>query len=574
MATRDDDGLSVVRETVHRGDDDLLSAGLGLVGLQSMLPPAVADPGAPSAAEQRRGAVWSNWRGIVDVSRLTRLDAVPGREFHGLLRLPGAGQAHRVLLQVPDSFDREARCLLVTASSGSRGIYGALAVAGHWGLPRGCAVVYTDKACGCDWFDPVERVGIGLDGRPARLPGMLAFSCDSGGVEPRVLMKHAHSGDNPEADWGRHLRQAAEFGLAMLERALPGQGPFGFDNTRVIGTGVSNGGAAVLRAAADDAPWLAGAVVGAANVQSPAGGRALYDYGTEAALWMLAAQAAGPLADAPLPTPLVEPAAVEQARLAAIDALCRHGLVARGSAAATAERALRHLRAAGWSDAALRAGTISTAFEMWRALGVTYSWAYGRFPAECHPIGYRFAMVDGERRPRMPSAGERAAWWSLGAGIAPGAGVEIIEPAGHAGDPWPGLLRLRGWVDGADADARRVQGGIAACRAGLPRADLPLLVMHGLDDGLIPEAFSSGPYVRACRQGGRAPTYWRLPQVQHFDTFLGLPVFGACYRPLLPVLHRGLDAMWAHLYDGVPLPEFDEAMAGEVGGSIVADQSG
>src|SRR5690606_10154810 len=93
----------------------------------------------------------------------------------------------------------------------------------------------------------------------------------------------------PEADWGRHLRQAAEFGLRMLDRAFPQQAPFRFDNTRVIAVGLSNGGAAVLRAAADSQPWLSAAVAAAPNVFAPDGGRALFDHATEAALWMPAA---------------------------------------------------------------------------------------------------------------------------------------------------------------------------------------------------------------------------------------------------------------------------------------------
>src|SRR5687768_12301810 len=56
------------RETAHRGSDDLLTAGLGLAGLQAMMPPASADPANPTAEELRRRAIWNNWRGIADLS--------------------------------------------------------------------------------------------------------------------------------------------------------------------------------------------------------------------------------------------------------------------------------------------------------------------------------------------------------------------------------------------------------------------------------------------------------------------------------------------------------------------------
>ncbi|WP_273390205.1 3-hydroxybutyrate oligomer hydrolase family protein, partial [Thermomonas hydrothermalis] len=58
--------FTAVRVTEHRGQDDLLTGGLGLAGLQSMLPPAFADPANPTPAELRRRALWSNWRGIAD----------------------------------------------------------------------------------------------------------------------------------------------------------------------------------------------------------------------------------------------------------------------------------------------------------------------------------------------------------------------------------------------------------------------------------------------------------------------------------------------------------------------------
>src|SRR3546814_14890924 len=70
-----------------------------------------------------------------------------------------------------------------------------------------------------------------------------------------------HSGDNPEGDWGRHVIQAAQFGLAMLDRAFPAEAPFTPQNTKIIATGISNGGGAVLQAAGlDQEHFFAGVV--------------------------------------------------------------------------------------------------------------------------------------------------------------------------------------------------------------------------------------------------------------------------------------------------------------------------
>ena len=89
---------------------------------------------------------------------------MPGREFSAFAKLAGATQPHRVLVQLPDAFDAGKRCVVVAASSGSRGIYGAIAVAGAWGLPRGCAVAYTDKGAGTDYFDLDAGQGVAADG--------------------------------------------------------------------------------------------------------------------------------------------------------------------------------------------------------------------------------------------------------------------------------------------------------------------------------------------------------------------------------------------------------------------------
>ena len=132
-------------------------------------------------------------------------------------------QPHRVLVQLPDAFDAGKRCVVVAASSGSRGIYGAIAVAGAWGLPRGCAVAYTDKGAGTDYFDLDAGQGVAADGTLAPADAALAF-VPQPATGSGVAFKHAHSQDNPEADWGRHVKQAAQFALATLDAQLPQAG--------------------------------------------------------------------------------------------------------------------------------------------------------------------------------------------------------------------------------------------------------------------------------------------------------------------------------------------------------------
>ena len=544
----------------HRGSDDLLSAGLGLTGLRSMAPPTFADATAPTPDELRRRALWGSWRGIADLAPgggygelFGSVENVPGREYSAYARLPGANQPHRVLAQVPDNFDLVKRCVLVAPASGSRGIYGAVSVAAAWGLPKGCAVVYTDKGAGSDYYDLDAQSGVRANGTVGALGEVadLAFVPDAPVNASGVAFKHAHSKDNPEADWGRHVKQAAEYALLALAQAYPQAAPFTFENTRIIAVGISNGGGAVLRAAELDGDWLDAVVAGEPSIYSDGpGARALYDYSTEAALLMPCAQLH--MSDLPQP-PLT--AALQAGATLRCATLAAEGVIDGATPAAQAKSAYELMLSNGWTEEALRAGALSTGFDLWRAVAATYASAYGRYGVGEHPCGFSFAAQNPDFSPRHITAAERAAWIADGSGIPPGAGVGLLDSRVMLPDlTYAGLKCLRGLWDGQGEAASRVQAGIAATRAGLPRQGLPVMVVHGTDDGLIPPAFSSAPYVAAAKAAGREVNYWQVQHVQHFDGFLGLPDYGARYLPLLPYVYAALDRVQARLDHGTVLP--------------------
>ncbi|KRG58999.1 hypothetical protein ABB25_05730 [Stenotrophomonas koreensis] len=552
--------MAVLQETVHRQNDDLLSAGLGHAGLLTAAPPAFADPAAPTAAEVRRRALWNSWRGIADLmpgggfgQLYGTLQPVPGREYATLVRLPDARQPHRVVVQVPDNFDADKRCVVVAPSSGSRGVYGAVAVAGPWALPRGCALAYTDKGAGSDYFDLDAQVGVRADGSTAALQAAddFAFLPDAPVNASGVAVKHAHSQDNPESDWGRHVRQAADIALQALNQALPEAPAFTHANTRVIAVGISNGGGAVLRAAEQGQGWLDGVVAGEPNIYSNgAGSRALYDYTTEAAeLMPCALLAVDGLPGSPLSAAGRAGGAVRCATLAT------QGAITGTDTAAQAADALRKMAAAGWTLPALRAGALSVDFDLWRAVAVTYASAYGRYGVGEHPCGYRFSATNADFSPRAATANERAAWLSDGSGVPPGAGVNIVDTKMALPDAFaPGLACLRQLWTGNDAAAQRVQAGIAQTRSAPPPPGLPVMLVHGNADGLIPFAFTSAPYAAAARAAGAEVSLWQVDHVQHFDGFLALPDYAARYLPLLPYVYRALDAMDARLDGKAALP--------------------
>lgn len=550
----------------HRDGDDLLTAGLGLAGLQAVVAPAFADPAHPTPAEARRRAIWNNWRGIADLSPgggygalYGSTAAVPGREFSALATVPGAKHPHRVLVQLPDAFDIAKRCVVVAPASGSRGIYGAISIAGAWALPKGCAVAYTDKGAGTDYFDLDARLGVRVDGTPASVAGgdRLAFVPDAPAGATGVAFRHAHSQDNPEADWGRHVQQAAQYALQVLNEALPEAAPFTFDNTRVIAVGISNGGGAVLRAAELDGGgagkgWLDAVVAGEPNVYVEQGGRPLYDFATEAALLqpcaLLHLEAAS-LAQPPMRATVAPWWTLRCASLKAA------GMISGETVAGQAQSAYERMRASGWSDAAMRSGAASSGFDLWRSVAVTYASAYGRYRAGEHPCGHAFSAQNPDLGPRAATDVERAAWWSDAAGIPPGNGVNLVDAKLAPPDfTLAGLQCLRALWDGQGVDADRVRKGIAETRASLPRPGLPVIVVHGLDDGLVPPAFSSAPYVAAARAAGRDVRYWQVHNAEHFDAFLGFPDYAARFVPMLPYVYAALDRVEAVLDGKGALP--------------------
>jgi hydroxybutyrate-dimer hydrolase len=344
--------------------------------------------------------------------------------------------------------------------------------------------------------------------------------------------------------------QAAAFGREVLVRET-GIDP---DALIVIAAGVSNGAGAVLRAAGDEAASERG-IDGAARIDgvvavSPnihvEGARPLFDVATKAALLMPCALAA-PRFDGDA---LLRPgAAMPPTYAASCAALAARGAIDGDDVATQASNAWATMQATGWTDAAMRAGSLSVAFDLWRAVASGYASAYRRTPAGAMPLGYRYAVRDAQGAPVAATPTEAMLWWSDSSGIPPGNGVVLLDPPGDEGR-MAGLVGLRALA----TDDATVRAAVAATRARPPREGLPILLLHGLDDGLVPEWTNSAPYAAFAREHGARLSYWRIARAQHFDTFLGNPALAARYVPLMPQAYAALDAMLAHLHEDAPLP--------------------
>ncbi len=575
-----------IRRVFDGQSDDLLSAGLGAEGLRGAVP-GFADPGAPTALELRRRAIWNNYRALTDESEaggFGRLsgprtgESIAGVEYLAAVRKPGGEGNTTVMLQIPAQFDPSNPCLVAVASSGSRGIYGALPTAGEWGLRKGCAVVHSDKGTGTGFFDFDSGTAWRIDlvaTTDAADPLVLWRPQRSAELEEwrvthphRIGVRHAHGGDNGERDWGLYLLQTVKTGLVLLQREFPptAERPAITRNrTLVIASGISNGGGAVLRAVeADTEGLIDGAVVSEPNVsvvqeprlamrmgeRAPVTGapHALFDH----VLLHYRLQPAAVLA----PEQLGAMTAIPDARRPGLEdwtaRLAERGLLSGETAAARAQDARRQLEAAGVLREALDGGIANVLFGLWPALADTYASALARLGAAESPCGRSYAVIDTQFRARASTAEELARLAAESTGIPPTGGVQIVD-AGGLFASFGSLEHLRCMQEFAASP--RLRAGIDEVRASGRVPDTPVIILHGRRDALIPVNFSSRAwYARHRLLGGRSAHYYEVEHGHHFDAFNALPGWGERFVPLQPQLQAAMYLMYGHLTADAKLP--------------------
>lgn len=531
---------------------------------------------------------------------------VPGVEYVAYSD-DGTGQQNVVLLvQIPDAFDPANPCIITATSSGSRGIYGAIST-GEWGLKHKCAVAYTDKGTGAGPHDlatdtvPLQdgtrttRTAAGSNAQFAAPLTSSQLAAFNAATPNRLAFKHAHSQRNPEKDWGLFTLQAVQFAFWAINDKLGASGmpagslPVRRDNTIVIASSVSNGGGAAIAAAEQDtAGWIGGVAVGepglnlppSANVQVvrggvalPVSGKPLFDYVSYANLFRLCAASSSSVSAAPTQSFFAGavgwPASVQANRCAALRA---GGLLSSGTAAAQADEALQKLHTYGWEPESDLVHASMSYFEIDPSVATTFGNALARASVLDNLCNFSFAAVDSAFHPTAVNATALAQMAALGGGIPPTSGVQLINNLAQGGPTQSkqsvdssgtqaanldGAQCLRNLLTGGDATSLALQTGLAqTLRTGNLRGK-PALIVQGRSDALLPVNHGARPYLglNAQADAGSRLSYIEVMNAQHFDGFIDLvPGYDTLFVPLVLYEQRALDAVYANLKNGTPLP--------------------
>ena len=620
--------LGVVASATYDGNtNDLLTAGLGKTGLGGAAPtPAVAL--TPTAEELRKIAIFNNYRAILDITATGGYGTLygPNVDAKGVITTgegkiagteliaysdDGTGKQNvTMMVQIPDTFNPANACIVTGTSSGSRGIYGAIGSSGEWGLKNGCAVAYTDKGTGNGIHDlQADTVNVQNGTRTdATAAGKNSiFTAALTALERtgflalwpnRFAVKHAHSQQNSEKDWGKYTLQSVEFayfvlnekygdlardGTSRLKKLTPA-------NTIVIASSVSNGAGAALAAAELDTQGLiSGVAVAEPQIQvvpdarlsvtrgttvQTGIGKSLYDYSTLANLLQPCAALVS-LATNVFNTTANTPAAVAIAT-GRCTALAANGLISGTTTAAQAASAMAALVTAGWQPESndLQASHYSFAT---LPVTLTYANAYGRFSVKDNLCDYSYAATGAaaSATPNAPVAASAAALatsFGTANGVPATVGINIVNnlsPGGPLLDAASlsagavqdynvaGALCLRELAVGSSANALRVQAGVKEVLRTGNLQGKPAIIVHGRDDTLVPVNFTSRPYfgLNKIVEGSKSKlSYIEVANTQHFDAFLAFPGYPQRLLPLHRYFIQAMDLMYANLKSGAALP--------------------
>ncbi len=574
--------------------DDLLTAGWSSEQLSQRKLPAAPD--VIDATWLRKAAYYNNIIALLDTtlaggySRLyaTSKQPISGFEYLTYSQDSEGQLAASLMLQIPDHFNWEKPCIIVAASSGSRGIYGAVGTVGLWALERGCAVAYTDKGTGTGFYLLDQQAGYRVNGLytgESKTPAKhLIFTETNDPLNKKFIAKHptaistkhAYSGKNVEKNSGLFVIQAAEFALYQLnqhgveQRQLKTHS-LNQKNTTMIAASISNGGAASLHAGEQDQEGLFDAIVVAEpNIYPPnnvpiiihhqqqkfiSGNANSFDY-------FITKNMYGPCAlltpDA-INAPFANHAAINQKQL---EDWClnleRDGLLSltEQKNSLKSNHKIEQLASRAWRKITQVSGARKTTLdpmmqliELWPALATTYTNQFGRYKLQDNLCSVYFSAVDPSGIPTQLTRPQRQSLFAMSNGIPPTAGIKLVssQQLDH-------YQQAKCFYQAAQSQG--VKNGVAEVKASGKLNQIPTIIIHGQDDNLInPNLSSRTYYAEALLQNKDAAIkYYEVTNAQHFDAFTALPDYATKFVPLHYYFEKSLDLMMNHLIEGEQLP--------------------
>ncbi len=396
----------------------------------------------------------------------------------------------------------------------------------------------------------------------------------------RFAFKHAHSQQNPEAEWGENVLNSIRFAFQVLGQQY--DTPFHKRNTLVIASSVSNGGgASVLAVEQDKEGLIDGLAVGEPNVNPKyekklwivqdgyaplnAHSRTLIDYTTLVNVY----QGCASLAPANLTAPL---------NLAGSAGRCT-SLKAKGllTATTTTDQAIEAQQIINNYGILTEQNLVQPGYwfaNVPQSISVTYANAYGRFSVADNLCDFSFGVGAAGIPPLAPTA--EASIFGTSNGIPPTSGLALINNAAPGGaaenrvstpdQNLDGALCLRALATGkrhrhghghGNDDAKRVEKGVRDILADGKLGGTPAIFVTGRNDAILPPNHTSRAYygLNQIEEGRKSKLrYYEVTNAQHLDSFNQFPGYNAAYIPLHRYYIQAMDLMYAHLRNGQGLP--------------------
>jgi hydroxybutyrate-dimer hydrolase len=607
-------------------NDDLLTAGLGQNGLTAT-PPSATDPENPTAAEIRKATIVNQYQASQDMrtnagygrfygpavanefATPTGEGKVAGTEYLAYADQGSGQQNVTMMVQLPDSFDPDNPCIVATASPGSRGVYGAIATVGEWGLKNRCAVAYTDKGAGNGVHDLSGDTVNLIDGtrsisndagEKAHFRAQATAALDLAGYNSsypyRIAQKAAHSQQNPEANWGNNVLKAIDFAFYVLN--LPenfgsqdtSQSTFTAANTLVIAAGTSSGGAAALRAMEQDSSGLIDGGVVAAPLINPRHASELQSVIIQQEnLSYFNTVYQKILFDVITYLMIYQPCASANTTMGLpgrCTALQKNGLLSTLTLTEQVAEAQLLLNNYGILSSTTVIAHQYIAESLYSGFAVLYANAYGKFSVVENLCDYSYAGSDGDAVPSAKTLTDLADDFQTSRGMPPSSGTFLISNQGNEGEGinfryetdadgieegyLTGALCLRRLVTGTTGltssagnpltgdesqHYQRVQEGIKQIYASGDLRGKPVIIVHGRDDALAHVNFTSRAYysLNQKTKTNSQLVYLEVKHANHFDAF------NQRYNietqiPLHYYFIQALDKLYAKLKNGVQLP--------------------